>query len=412
MTGEAAATAGPWKVRMRPRSPHEPHRAATPLELFFDLVFVVAIAQAAEGLHHDVAGAHVSHGLVSYLMVFFGIWWAWMNFTWFASAYDCDDAPYRLSVFVQITGALIFAAGVKQMFADGAINGATLGGYVIMRLAGVTQWLRAAASDPERRTTTRRYAIGVSVCQAAWIGLYFAPPSLALPGFVTFALAELAVPVWAERAAGTPWHPHHIAERYGLFTIIVLGESVLAATLAVQAALESGERLLALAPVIGGGLLIVYALWWLYFYRPVHGLLETHQLMKAVTWGYGHYVVFASAAAVGAGLAVMVDSVTAHAAIGPAGARAAVAVPVALYLLSLWWLHYREGTAAHAVFGLVAVGLILAAPLSSFAIPIIGVILSALLVSKIAGSSHAQAVAKAHVFPDASRVPGVVEEKP
>ena len=110
------------------RSPHEPHRAATPLELFFDLVFVVAIAQAAAGLHHAIAEAHALDGLVGYLMVFFAIWWAWMNFTWFASAYDCDDTPYRVLVFVQMTGALIMAAGVADMFEHQAPNVATLGG--------------------------------------------------------------------------------------------------------------------------------------------------------------------------------------------------------------------------------------------------------------------------------------------
>ena len=92
---------------MRPRSPHETHRAVTPLELLFDLVFVVAIAQAAAAFHHSISEAHAVEGLVGFLAVFFGIWWAWMNFTWFASAYDCDDVPYRLAVFLQITGALI-----------------------------------------------------------------------------------------------------------------------------------------------------------------------------------------------------------------------------------------------------------------------------------------------------------------
>jgi len=67
---------------MTPRSPHEAHRTATPLELFFDLVFVVAIAQAAAELHHAVSEAHAVQGLMGYLMVFFAIWWAWMNFTW------------------------------------------------------------------------------------------------------------------------------------------------------------------------------------------------------------------------------------------------------------------------------------------------------------------------------------------
>ena len=111
---------------MRARSPHEPHRVATPLELLFDLVFVVAIAQAANGLHHAIAGAHALEGLMGYLLVFFAIWWAWMNFTWFASAYDCDDVPYRLAVFVQIAGALILAAGVPAMFETRQPNVATI----------------------------------------------------------------------------------------------------------------------------------------------------------------------------------------------------------------------------------------------------------------------------------------------
>ena len=134
-------------------------------------------------------------------------------------------------------------------------------------------------------------------------------PRLWVPGFLAFAALELAVPVWAERAAPTTWHPHHIAERYGLLTLIVLGESILAATVAVQAALASGEALSALVPLIVGGLLIVYSMWWVYFDRPVHDLLTS--LRKAIVWGYGHYLVFAAAAAVGAGLAVSVDQVDA-----------------------------------------------------------------------------------------------------
>jgi low temperature requirement protein LtrA len=369
---------------MRARSPHEPHRAATPLELFFDLVFVVAIAQAGEGLHHAIVEGHAAAGVGHYLMVFFAIWWAWMNFTWFASAYDCDDVPYRVAVFVIVTGALIFAGGVKTMFEQGDVNLATVGGYVIMRLALVTQWLRAGASDPSRRVTTRRFAIGISLCQLGWIGVLLAPASWVIPGFVIFGTAELAVPIWAERAGNTTWHPHHIAERYGLFTIIVLGESVLAAALAVQAALASGEQVLALVPIIGGGLLIVYSLWWLYFYLPVHDLLADHDLRRAIVWGYGHFIVFASAAAVGAGLAVAVDHATQHSAIGSTATGMAVAVPVALYVVSLGWLHYRPSTWAHASLGPVTVVFILMAPFTRYAIPLIGVILAALVVFKIA----------------------------
>ncbi len=365
---------------MRARSPHEAHRVATPLELFFDLIFVVAIAQAAGGLHHAVAEAHVLAGLAGYLMVFFAIWWAWMNFTWFASAYDCDDVPYRVAVFVQMAGALIFAAGVPEMFETRQPNGAVLSGYVVMRLAMVTQWLRAAAADPERRTTARRYALGIAVVQTAWVGTLFVP-QLWVPLFLTLAALELAVPAWAERAAPTPWHPHHIAERYGLFTIIVLGESILAATVAIETAWRSGESLATLGPIVVGGLLAVYAMWWIYFDRPAHDLLGS--MRRAFLWGYGHYVLFAAVAAVGAGLAVAVDQATHHAAASARVAGAAVAVPAAVYVLCLWVLHYRPEYGRLRLLGPLAAAAVLLTPLTGHAVLLTGLVLAALVCGKI-----------------------------
>jgi low temperature requirement protein LtrA len=361
------------------RSPHEPHRAATPLELFFDLVFVVAIAQAAAGLHHAIGDAHALDGLVGYLMVFFAIWWAWMNFTWFASAYDCDDMPYRVLVFVQITGALIMAAGVADMFEHQAPNAATIGGYVVMRLALVTQWLRAAAADVERRTTALRYAGGVIVAQVAWVAAGLAA-LWSGPVFLLLVALELAVPAWAERAGATTWHPHHIAERYSLLVVIVLGESILASTLAVQAALKSGETPLALTPIIGGGLLISFSMWWIYFDRPAHDLLTS--LRKALTWGYGHYVIFAAAAAVGAGIAVSVDQVTGHGQVSARVAGFAVAIPVALYLMCLWALHYRHDYQRTRALGPITAALVLAAPFTSQPVLATGLLLVAMLAVK------------------------------
>ena len=131
---------------MGPRGRAEKQRAATPLELFFDLCYVVAVAQAGSQLAHALAGGQLRHGILGYLVVFFGIWWAWMNFTWFASAYDTDDVPYRIATFVQIAGALILAAGVPRAFADGDYR-ITVTGYVVMRVALGGQWLRAAASN-------------------------------------------------------------------------------------------------------------------------------------------------------------------------------------------------------------------------------------------------------------------------
>jgi low temperature requirement protein LtrA len=364
---------------MTARSPHEPHRAATPLELFFDLVFVVAIAQASSGLHHAVAEAHALEGLIGYLMVFFAIWWAWMNVTWFASAYDTDDVPYRLAVFVQIAGALIIAGGVPAMFEARVPNVAVVAGYVVMRLALVAQWLRAAASDPTHRTTALRYAAGITAVQLGWVTMLFVP-HLWAPGFLTLAALELAVPVWAERPAPTTWHPHHIAERYGLLTLIVVGESILAATFALQSALAPGDTLAALAPVIVGGLLIVYSMWWLYFDRPVHDLLTTFR--KAFIWGYGHYLIFAAAAAVGAGLAVAVDQAIGRTKIGGSGAGAAVAIPVAIYLMCVWFLHDRPEYRRTRLLGPIAALVIALTPFARYAVLLTGLTLTLLVVVK------------------------------
>jgi low temperature requirement protein LtrA len=227
-----------FHVRMTGRDESEGHRAATPLELLFDLVFVVAVASLVMQLAHGIVEGHVER-FGPFLFVFFAIWWAWMNFTWFASAYDTDDALYRILVVVQMVGVLILAAGVPTAFEHLEYAGVTVG-YLVMRVGLVALWVRAAVEHPERRATTRRYAIGVSVVQLGWVARLLLPPEIGMSAFIVLALADLAVPPWAERPGMTPWHPRHIAERYGLFTIILLGEGVLAATNAVQRALTEG----------------------------------------------------------------------------------------------------------------------------------------------------------------------------
>ncbi|GAA0390427.1 low temperature requirement protein A [Acrocarpospora corrugata] len=368
------------------RSRAEGHRAATPLELLFDLCFVVGVAQAAASLHHALAEGHAGEGLIGYLLVFFAIWWAWMNFTWFASAYDTDDAPYRLLVLVQIVGVLILAAGVPRAFADKDFSLMTLG-YAIMRLGMVALWLRAAREDPASRTCARRYAIGIAAVQVGWLARLAAAEWAGLDGYpqlfvwVALAGAEMAVPVWAERSQETSWHPRHIAERYGLFTLIVLGESVLAATLAIQTGLDRGLATGTLLSVALSGVVIVFGMWWLYFGRPAHLLLTSNR--ASFPWGYGHYLIFLSAAAVGAGLAVSIDYGTHTAHITGFAAGASVAVPVATFLLSVWFVHIRPhqvGRRTNLAFPAAAV-LVLLTPLTAFPLPLIALLLVALTVT-------------------------------
>jgi low temperature requirement protein LtrA len=325
---------------MTARSRDEEHRASTPLELFFDLCFVVAVSQAGGRLVHAVAEGNSGHGVVGYLTVFFAIWWAWMNFSWFASAYDTDDVPYRVTTLVQIVGVLILAAGVPRAFDEGDFR-LTAIGYAVMRLALVTQWLRAGVAESgAARATAMRYAAGVAVCQVGWMVLLLplgAPPVWA---FALMAVAELLVPPLAESAAPTTWHPGHIAERYGLFTIIVLGESVSAATVAVQSAADEHRAFGALVPIAVGGLLIVFAAWWIYFAVPIEEHLSSNR--EAFLWGYGHFGVFAAAAAIGAGLEIAVEQSVGSSEVSVRGASAAVTVPTAVYLFVVWLLHSRH----------------------------------------------------------------------
>ncbi|MER7498850.1 low temperature requirement protein A [Nonomuraea pusilla] len=366
-----------WR-RMSGRDPGEPHRVATPLELLSDLCFVIAVAQAATALHHALSEGHAGAGLLGYAMVFFAIWWAWMNFTWFASAYDTDDVAYRLLILVQMAGVLVLAAGVPRAFQERDFVLVTIG-YAIMRVALVVLWLRAAQEHPEGRRSALRYAFGVAAVQAGWIARLALPERLWLGAFLVMVLAELAVPVWAERFWSTTWHPHHIAERYGLFTIIVLGESLLAATVAVQTGLE---RRIDPAPLLStalSGMVIVFAMWWLYYSRPAHVLLTSNR--AAFPWGYGHYLIFSSAAAIGAGLAVNVDVHTHVARLGPLGAGAAVAVPVAAFLASLWLVHvrpHRPGPLLNAAY-LTGAAAVLLTPLTGLALPLTAAVMIVLV---------------------------------
>jgi low temperature requirement protein LtrA len=355
------------------RDPQERHRTVTPLELLFDLTFVAAFAQAGDQLAHFVADGHVATAVWGFLFVLLSVTWAWINFTWFASAFDTDDWLQRMLTMVQMVGVIIVALGIPAVFhsidaGEPFDFRVVAAGYVVMRLSLIAMWLRVAAQDPRYRRIALRYAVFNAIIQAGWV-------TLAILGLENVALLAVLITVlWAAELAGhpfatwdtngtgddwqgTPWNAHHIVERYGLLVIITLGEGILGTISAVASVVAhvgwSTEAILVM--VSGTGLTL--GLWWAYFVVPSAPVLARHRSRKWA-WGYGHIVLFGAVAAVGAGLHVAAYAAEGEATIGTLGVVLAVAIPVLVFCVAYFVLYSILFRAVDALHLMLAAGMV------------------------------------------------------
>ena len=324
--------------RLRPmvgRDPTEEHRGATPLELLFDVTFVAAFAQSSDQAAHLIAEGHFVSAAIGFVFVTFAICWAWVNFSWFSSMFDTDDWFFRLMTMVQMIGVLILALGTPPVFASIEAGepldlGVLVAGYIVMRVAMLALWLRVARQDPESRRTALILATTIAIAQIGWtlVALFQPPLSVIAPVLVVLYTVELGGPVLAARMSGIPpWHAHHIAERYGLFMIITLGEVLLGTIAAVSEVVGRAGWSLEAVMVAVAGIGIAFGLWWSYFVVPF-GEILARQRRRAWVWAYGGIMVFSSTAALGAGLHAAAYVAGGEATVGVPGAVVAVAVPV------------------------------------------------------------------------------------
>ncbi|KMO75511.1 Bacterial low temperature requirement A protein (LtrA) [Mycolicibacterium obuense] len=368
----AGVQTGAHRVRkMIGRDPHESHRVATPLELLFDLTFVVAFGIAASQLAHLFAAGHVLAGLAAFFFATFAVSWAWINFSWFASAFDTDDWVYRLTTMVQMVGVIVLALGIPQMYSsiehgEHVDNAVVVAGYVVMRVAMVTQWLRAARQDPAHRRACLTYALWITLAQAGWIAAIFVHTSLAVTAAIVvgLVLVEMMGPVLAEsKGGGTPWHAHHIAERYGLFTIIALGEGVVGTVASLTAVVEAQGWTFDAAFVAVAGIGLTFGMWWTYFALPQAEILHVRR-ERSFWFGYLHIVVFGAIVATGAGLHAAAYYLEHHSELGSVATVATVVVPVGVYLVMVYVLGAvltRTFALFHAAVMLVTVAVLAAA---------------------------------------------------
>ena len=329
------------------RDPHEEHRVATPLELLFDLTFATCFSFAASQFATELARGRYVAASLGFGFATFAICWAWINFSWFSSAYDTDDWLFRVATMVQMIGVLVLAIGLRPMFASiergqRLDNSVMVLGYVIMRVALVSQWLRAAKQDPLRRRACLTYAITISIAQVGWVVMIVAQ----LPAVGAFVLGAILVlieftgPVLAERKdGGTPWHAHHIVERHSLFAIIALGEGVVGTVAPLSAVVEQQGWSLdaALVGIAGTGL--TFGMWWIYYMVPSAKVLARHR-DRAFVWGYVQMLIVTAIVATGAGLHVAAYFIDHETVIGPVGTVFSVAIPVAAYILLNYATYY------------------------------------------------------------------------
>lgn len=329
------------------RDPHEQHRVATPLELLFDLTFATSFGVAAFQFAEAFGAAHYGAAFLGFGFAASIICWAWVNFSWFASAYDTDDWVFRVATMVQMTGVLILAIGLPPMFKSIGHGvhldaSGTVLGYVVMRAAMVFQWSRAAWQDPRRRRACLTYAITISIAQIGWVAWAFLNTSLVL-GVVIFCVLwsiEFAAPWLAERKdGGTPWHAHHIAERYSLFAVIALGESVVGTVDAMSAVIGRQGWTLDAVLVCVAGVGLTFGLWWVYYLLPSGRALHEHR-SRAFAWAYAQMFIVTSIIAVGAGLRVAALFVEGKTATGALGALLTVAVPVGVFIGLVYGLYH------------------------------------------------------------------------
>lgn len=277
-------------------------RRATWLELFFDLCFVAAVA----ALSTRLLVRPTLGGLLTFAALFVAVWWAWMAFTWFATAWDNDDVVFRLFLLGAMLLVIVLAAAIPGIGRpdSGAREEVFAAAYAGMQFLLVVMFARVLPHAGEARAFVLRYIAGDVVGGLLFVASIAAAPPLRFWLWAAGVIVLMTIPVFAVRAYGEqPFDSRHIPERYGLFAIIVLGESVVA----VAAGL--GELRLNVPATTAAvvGFAIAAALWWSYFETVSSTALDRARLLASFLWGYGHLFVYMGIAltATGVQLAIM-----------------------------------------------------------------------------------------------------------
>jgi low temperature requirement protein LtrA len=278
----------------------------TPLELFFDLVFVFAMTQVTSLLADDPTWSGVLRGM----LVLAALWWAWEAYAWLTSAMDVDEGGVRLVMLASMGAMLVVALAVPGAFGDDAVLFGVA--YLLVRLLHLVLSAIVARDDPDRRGALLRFAPTAIFGTLLLVLAGFLDGSDRIAVWILALAIDYLGPVVI--GVGGGWHvaPEHFAERHGLIILIALGESIIA--IGVGAGFELTAGVIIAAAL---GIVVVSALWWLYF--DVAAIFARRRLLQASglelhrlalhSYGYLHPLMVAGIVLFALGLKETLDDV-------------------------------------------------------------------------------------------------------
>ena len=269
-----------WWHAPRLRTENEGERRVSWLELFYDLVFVVMIARLA----HYLAYHNTSDGVLAFVLLFVPVWWVWIGNTIYNDRFETYDVSYRVTVFLQI-----LAVAVMSVFIEGGLDkhaDAFALSYAAARFLLVLMWWRGGRHNPIMRPVTMRYNTGFSLSIVLWIASTFVdgPISIAMKGLGL--VIDLITPIFTiSHQRALPRFSSKLTERYGLFMIIVLGESIVS----VLNGVVSNETIdWASLLRVGLGIALSFGLWWIYFDFIGRRVPNRANPWRGLGWSYLH----------------------------------------------------------------------------------------------------------------------------
>ena len=225
----------------------------TPLELFFDLVFVLVLTQCTALMAHDPTW----DGLAQGLLVLGVMWWAWVGYAWLTSVVDPEEGIVRFAMFGAMAALLVVALCVPEAFGDLGLLFACA--YAIVRMAQIVLFVVASGDDPGLRHSVIGLAVSTAIGSGLLVAASFADGELQGALWVLALTLDMAGPLFID-SSGWRLEPAHFAERHGLIVIIALGESIVAIGVGAEGNVDAGVVVAAVLGIVVAG-----ALWWLYF---------------------------------------------------------------------------------------------------------------------------------------------------